>query len=104
MIAPVDTNLATAAARYPVAAASTAYCEPGVTASGAWTRWGMVAQNTLRFGTRIVLRRPIRGRRTFRVMDHYGHGTELDVFMTSCSAALAYGRRVVWFRVARSES
>lgn len=85
---------------YSRLASSTAYCQSGTTASGRQTRWGYVAENTLRLGTRIVVSRPVNGRRHFRVMDRIGAYSQLDFFMWSCSAARQFGRRKVRFRTA----
>jgi 3D (Asp-Asp-Asp) domain-containing protein len=85
-----------------IAATSTAYssCSSGaIMADGSHTRWGSVAQNTLRLGTRIRLTHPVHGRREFTVRDRIGSGTQLDIWMSSCSAAVRYGRRRVTFRV-----
>ena len=85
-----------------VVATSTAYspCSSGsVMADGSHVRWGSVAQNGLRLGTRIRLTRPVHGRRVFTVRDRIGHGTQLDIFMPSCRAAVLYGRRRVVYRV-----
>jgi 3D (Asp-Asp-Asp) domain-containing protein len=85
-----------------VHASSTAYspCSSGSTmADGTRTRWGSVASNWHALGTRIRLTRPILGRRLFIVRDRIGHGTQLDIWMPSCSGAVRYGRRAVSYVV-----
>lgn len=87
-----------------VTVSATAYapCEgggsAGQTASGKPLRVGYVANNTLPFGTWIELRRPVQGRRFYRVEDRIGWGSQLDIFMESCAAMHAFGRRNVQFR------
>lgn len=90
-----------------VVATSTAYspCSSGkVMADGSRTRWGSVAQNTLRLGTRIRLTHPVHGRRTFTVRDRIGSGTQLDIWMPDCRAAIQYGRRRVTYHVLRGHA
>lgn len=81
-------------------ASSTAYtlCSSGsVMADGTRVRAGSVASNRHPLGTRLeVLDGPAAGRYTVR--DRIGHGSDLDIWMASCSAAIAYGRRVVRVR------
>lgn len=82
-------------------ASSTAYslCSSGtVMADGTGVRVGSVASNRHPLGTRLeVLDGPAAGRYTVR--DRIGYGSDLDIWMASCSAAIAYGRRVVAVRV-----
>lgn len=85
----------------PYRASSTAYslCSSGtVMADGTRVRAGSVASNRHALGTRVeVLDGPAAGRYTVR--DRIGRGSELDIWMASCSGAIAYGRRVVGVRV-----
>ena len=78
---------------------STSYCQSGTTASGKQTYWGEVANNFLPLGTLIKLDQPVNGKSYFRVEDHIGYGSQLDIFQWSCTAALDYGRREIGFRV-----
>ena len=83
-------------------ASSTAYspCSSGSTmADGTPTYWGAVASNRHPLGTLIRTRRPIHGKRWFRIRDRIGYGSDLDVFMPSCGDAIRYGRRTVRYRV-----
>jgi hypothetical protein len=58
-----------------------------------------VAQNTLPFGTRIVLDHPAFGRRDFVVEDRIGYGSQLGIYNPSEAACIGYGRRTIGFRV-----
>jgi 3D (Asp-Asp-Asp) domain-containing protein len=88
------------AALYPQHHAdSTCYAQAGTTASGEQTHLGIVAQNTLRFGTRIRLDRLVFGRRYFRVEDRIGWGSELDIFNPSEAVCIRYGRRELSYTV-----
>lgn len=81
---------------------ATAYCQSGRMADGTYTRVGSVAMNSVRLGTRIrVVGRQAGpgGRRKFTVRDRIGYGSLLDFYMPSCSAAVAWGRRHVRYRV-----
>jgi 3D (Asp-Asp-Asp) domain-containing protein len=80
-------------------ASSTCYSQGTITASGERVRVGIVAQNTLRFGTLIRLDHPAFGRRYYRVEDRVGSGSDLDIFNPSESACLQYGRRRVGYTV-----
>lgn len=82
-------------------ASSTCYSQGTITASGHPVRFGIVAQNTLRFGTRIRLDRPAFGRRYFRVEDRIGSGSELDIYDPSEAACIRYGRREVSYVVVK---
>jgi len=94
--------IAAATALGPVTSAhSTAYCLRGRMADGTYVRWGSVAMNRHPLGTLIWLTRPVNGRRYFRVRDRIGYGSELDIWMPSCSDARRYGRRVRYYRVVR---
>jgi 3D (Asp-Asp-Asp) domain-containing protein len=86
--------------RHPLRFANaTAYCLRGRMANGEPVHWGAVAMNALPLGTRIRVERPIAGRRRFTVKDRIGYGTELDVWRSSCAAAIGFGRRTVAYRV-----
>jgi hypothetical protein len=78
---------------------STCYSQGSITASGEPVRVGIVAQNTLRFGTLIELDHPAFGRRFYRVEDRIGSGSELDIYDPSERACLQYGRRRVGYVV-----
>jgi 3D (Asp-Asp-Asp) domain-containing protein len=87
---------------FPHRIEATAYspCSSGsVTALGTPTRWGIVASNRLRLRTWIEVKRPVHGRRRFRVEDTGSAAMRLDFWMPSCSAATVFGRRTVRFRV-----
>jgi 3D (Asp-Asp-Asp) domain-containing protein len=85
---------------------ATAYCIDGETASGALARKGIVAADpdVLPLGTRIRvdgLGRKLS--RTYRVEDtgRLIKGREIDIFMDSCAAAKAFGRRPARVRIIR---
>jgi 3D (Asp-Asp-Asp) domain-containing protein len=87
---------------FPHVAHSTAYspCSSGaITAMGSPTHFGQVAQNGLRLGTWIELKRRVHGRRRFRVEDRIGAFSDLDFFLPSCADATNFGRRTVRFRI-----
>jgi hypothetical protein len=73
---------------------TTAYCQSGRTASGAWTQPGIAAANFLRLGTRIRIWPAALGRTTFVILDRIGWGSSLDLWTGSCAAAIQYGRRL----------
>ena len=76
---------------------TTAYspCSSGtITASGQPVRDGIAAVNWLRLGTRIRVWPPAFGRTLFVVLDRVGYGTSLDLYTSSCSAAIVFGRRL----------
>lgn len=74
---------------------STAYCESGLMASGAFTYWGAVAMAEP-FGSRwLVLSGPLAGQ-VFTAADRYGWGTQFDVAMPGeCGRARVYGLRII---------
>jgi 3D (Asp-Asp-Asp) domain-containing protein len=80
---------------------STCYSQGTTTASGERVHVGIVAQNTLRFGTRIRLDHPVFGRRYFTVEDRIGSGSELDIYNPSEAACINYGRQRVGYVVTR---
>lgn len=86
---------------YPhVVQGATAYCQSGpVAQQGYSTAPGVVANNEWHLGTQIETKRPVFGRRRFVIRDHIGSGSELDFFTYSCSAALAFGRQTVAYRI-----
>lgn len=69
----------------------TMYCTGSITASGKVPHPGMVATISRRipFGTRVS----IEGLGTFVVEDRIGHGSEFDLFVSSCSEAKSFGRQ-----------
>jgi 3D (Asp-Asp-Asp) domain-containing protein len=82
----------------PVVLVSTAYspCSSGsIMANGHRTHFGAVAQNAWPLGTRITIHPGFAGRHRFVVEDRIGYGSELDIWTSSCSGALAWGRRSV---------
>lgn len=82
----------TAAANGPwTSVSSTAYCLSGTMADGFAVRTGAVASNDYPLGTRLM----IRGRGWVTVEDRIGYGTQLDIWMSSCADAVAYGRQEV---------
>lgn len=59
------------------------------TASGVWPRVGMAAGNRWPFGTRLRVQRV----GIVTITDRIGHSSELDLFFTSLSACLRFGRQ-----------
>lgn len=94
--------LLTAAAFMSGSATAYAPCEgggsAGQTASGKQLRVGYVANNILPLGTWIELSKPVQGRRFYVVEDRIGWGSDLDIYMESCAAMHAFGRRTVRYR------
>lgn len=78
---------------------STAYCLHGTMADGTYTRAGSIAHNGYALGTRVTVWPSPTGQRRFVVRDRIGWGTQLDFWLPTCSAALAWGRRLVHVRV-----
>ena len=68
----------------------TMYCGGGTTASGKTVREGMVAtlDRSIPFGTEVS----IEGMGTYVVEDRIGHGSEFDIYTSSCSHAREFGR------------
>lgn len=81
-------------------ASSTCYSQGTITASGEHVRVGIVAQNTLRFGTLIRLDHAVFGRRYYRVEDRIGSGSDLDIYNPSERACIDYGRHRIGYTVA----
>lgn len=67
------------------------------TASGVWPRAGMAAGNRWPFGTRLR----VQGVGVVTITDRIGHGSELDLFMTSLHACRQFGRRHLAVEVVR---
>jgi|ERR1700684_15295 len=78
----------------PVLLSSTAYCQGDITAAGHAPFVGEVASNIYPLGTRLAVSPPVWGRTRFVVLDRIGSGSQLDFFTSSCSQAIAFGRRV----------
>lgn len=78
---------------------STCYAQGSVTASGGPVYLGEVANNFLALGSRIMLDRPIFGRREYRVEDRIGSGSELDFYNPSEATCDNYGREEIGFHV-----
>jgi 3D (Asp-Asp-Asp) domain-containing protein len=84
----------------------TAYCDIGETASGAYTRRGIVAAdpNVLPLGTQVQVRGL--GRKFDGVYDvedtgREVKGRELDIFMRDCGQAKVFGRKTARIKVLR---
>jgi 3D (Asp-Asp-Asp) domain-containing protein len=85
---------------------ATAYCRVGETASGAYTRRGIVAAdpNLLPLGTRIRVQglgRDLDGVYDVEDTGREIKGRELDIFMRNCRQAKAFGRRPAQVKVLR---
>ena len=85
---------------------ATAYCTEGETASGEYTRRGIVAADprVLPLGSRIrVDGLGRRHSRTYDVADtgRLVKGREIDIFMADCDAAKEFGRQPARVRVLR---
>jgi len=68
---------------------------PFITASNTYVRDGIVASNSLRFGTKIMIPE-IFGPKVFIVEDrlHPKYGNRIDIWMPSKNLALQFGKRV----------
>ena len=80
---------------------ATSYCLQGQTASGHYVDRRTVAHNFFTFGTRITIKPAFYGRRFFVVRDtgsalYDGH---FDLWHPSCSAAIAWGKRSIRYRL-----
>lgn len=66
------------------------YCSGTTTASGKRVREGMVAtlDRSIPFGTVVQ----IEGMGSYVVEDRIGHGSEFDIYTTSCGKANEFGR------------
>lgn len=81
---------------------STSYCETGVMANGQHTRRGLVAGNRWKLGTVLHVSDSPYGPGDFTVLDHIGHGSDLDFAMPGdCAGARQWGRRTVRAQVVR---
>lgn len=82
---------------------ASAYCDEGFTASGAYVRDGIVAADprVLPLGSVIDIRIDDRVLEEYEVMDTGGavKGYKIDIWMSSCDAAVEFGRRAVKVRV-----
>ena len=80
---------------------ATSYCEHGLMADGGQTKPGVAAvlPSGLPLGSKIKLTRKVFGRKTFFIRDHIDHGSQLDLWNSSCSKAVLFGRRNVTYRV-----
>lgn len=82
---------------------ATAYCDQGFTASGVYVREGIVAADprVLPLGSVIDIRIDDRVLEEYEVMDTGGSvkGYIIDIWMSSCDAAVEFGRRDVKVRV-----
>lgn len=74
---------------------TTAYCLQGTMADGTQTRPGSLAHNGYALGTRLSVSPAVFGIRKWTVRDRIGWGTQADFWTSSCSQAIAYGRRYV---------
>lgn len=81
---------------------ATAYCDAGRTRSGGRTHVGVVAADPRVLPLGTVLRIPPQ-RRTYEVLDTGPaiRGKHLDIYMPSCRAARAFGRRLVRAEIVR---
>jgi 3D (Asp-Asp-Asp) domain-containing protein len=76
---------------------STAYCDKGVMYSGEWVYDGAVAvrENGPPIGTNLqVLGGPYAGR-VLTVEDHIQWGSDFDIWMADCNAAVNYGHQLI---------
>lgn len=74
---------------------STAYCLRGTMANGQQVHDGAVAMNGPSFGTQYVVLSGPKDGRVYTVKDRIGHGSDFDIWMSSCDAARQYGRRTI---------
>ena len=84
---------------------ATSYCQSGLMADGTNTRARSAASNALPLGTKIRLvgRAGPNGIRLYVIRDRIGWGSELDLWTSSCSDALAFGRRNLRFKIGWSK-
>jgi 3D (Asp-Asp-Asp) domain-containing protein len=93
----------------PMRVTATAYCDRGVTESGARTRRGTIAADprVLPLGSVVRLTSPLRAYSgTYTVTDTGSKviGRKVDIFVPSCARARAFGTRVVVIRILRRAS
>ena len=77
---------------------STAYCLTGTMANGQRVHDGAVAMNGEPLGARFEVIDGPRAGSVVTVADRIGHGSQFDIWMASCDAARAYGRRLIHIR------
>ena len=102
----VDAPQAQVRRRLVLKVEATAYCTEGETASGEYTRRGIVAADprVIPLGSRIrVEGLGRRHSRTYDVADtgRLVKGREIDIFMADCDAAKEFGRQPARVRVLR---
>lgn len=90
----------------PMRMTATAYCDRGVTGSGAQTRRGTIAADpsVLPLGSVVRITSPLRAYSgTYTVTDTGSKvtGRKVDIFVPSCARARAFGTRVVVIRILR---
>ncbi len=74
---------------------STAYCDRGTMADGNETHDGAVAMNDVEFGTQyMILSGPLHGK-VVTVEDRIVSGSQFDIWMEDCDAAIQYGRQQI---------
>ncbi len=74
---------------------STAYCLRSRTADGGRGYDGSVAMNGVPFGSKWKALTGPRAGQVFTVNDRIGHSSQFDIWMSSCAAALQYGRKEI---------
>jgi hypothetical protein len=81
---------------------TTSFCEKGIMANGQQTHPGVAAANYLRLGTRIQLVGRVTGpygRRRYTITDRIGSQSSLDLWVSDCNAARAFGRRTTSYQI-----
>jgi 3D (Asp-Asp-Asp) domain-containing protein len=81
------------------------YCKSGTTASGVWTRAGIVASRSpIAFGTRIRFTPAIFGRSIYVVEDRMSASdrASFDVYSPICTVAIRWGIRSERVRIVRT--
>lgn len=92
--APVDTTTSgPSSTGQTQAASSTAYCLTSQTANGERGYDGSVAMNGVPFGSQWKVHDGPMAGRIFTVNDRIGHSSQFDIWMSSCNAAIQYGRK-----------
>lgn len=74
---------------------STAYCLQGRMANGEWVHDGAAAMNNVPFGSQWQVLDGTMAGRVFTVKDRIGSGSEFDIWMYDCNAAIRYGRQQI---------
>lgn len=72
---------------------STAYCLQGVMANGEWVHDGAAAMNDVAFGSQWLVLDGTMAGRVFTVKDRIGSGSDFDIWIYDCNAAIRYGRQ-----------